>query len=494
MGKKLTRQEEYARVDFSEHGVLPLKDKVIWASCSFGICIHMLAPAYYQMYFYTDVIGISAAIGGTIIFVASLLNVFTQFGIAAICDNVQVKQGRYRGVMIAGWVIMMIAWPLLWSGFPDASPAFKYAWAFAGCVLSATVAGQLLFLPMNCQLTNMTTNLDERASTTSIRGICKNIGTLFASSAVLPLVAILGGHGSSEVRGWFLTALIILVLIEVPYFFNIKIQKKYELNYDGAPRDHLVIHKDKDRPSFFKQLGMGFRNRPCVVLAIGAVLVYALQNIRNSMVVYMFKYYFEQPDLTSLALLFNVGTGIIGALIIGWMIKVFKDTAKAYMASAVISAGMYLLFYALIKLMGREAAQGSIHFGMLFILFGLCGLVQGSYYFFIFAIIPNAQDYGKWKFKFNQAGTVFAIVSMGMSFGTSGGSFIQGHLLDWIGYVPGAVQTPEVADSILFVAVIVPAVLSLAHAFVLLFIGVNDRQVAEYNAEMREWEKVNGAA
>lgn len=477
-------KEKYDAVDFSPTAKLPLKDK-IWNAA--GTNVMCLLPfnvyGYFLLYFYTDVIGMRPALAGTIIMFARMFDTVTDLCIGFLIDKFNPKWGKYRSWALWSIIPQLIMFVAIFTVLPGASMKTQIIWCWITFGCYGAICCTLGYIPQNSQIINMTTNVEERASSASWKGIFENVSILFAASCFLPMVNFFSGGGQNTARGWMLAAVVITVIAQTPSLVSQRYTRKYELNYDGTYREHLLVQKEKAKVSILTQLKYLFTNRPFIVVVVGCIIMYIIQTIRNSMAVYLFEYYFQMPEMTSISLFFNCALAMLGAMLMPYTIKLFKDSNRAFVIMAFVHSIMYGIWYLLIKMGDVASVQQSMHFGPLFFLYSLCGLFQGIYYVFPLAMMPSVVDYGLWKNDRLQTGVMYSVYASFLTLGGAIGSFVNGLLLQSTGYVAGQTQTSEVLSAMLTAGVLVPVVLAVAHGVLQMFSGISDKKHEVWVAE-----------
>ena len=108
----------------------PLKDKIIHCLYGgYGFQVSWVIFGYYLVYFYTDVVGLSATVAGTIMLVARVADCFTDLWIGYMLDNVCYKWGRYRSWALFGVAPLFLLFVGVFTALPTDSTALKIGWA-----------------------------------------------------------------------------------------------------------------------------------------------------------------------------------------------------------------------------------------------------------------------------------------------------------------------------------------------------------------------------
>lgn len=346
-----------------------------------------------------------------------------------------------------------------------------------GCM--GAVACTLYYIPTNCQLAVLTKDEGERASLVAWKGVASNVASVVTVAIFMPMVNALGGGRN----GFFLAAVILLVPYVGLLWADYIISKKYELNPDGSWKEELEFRTESgEKPKISAQFKSLFQNRPAVVAVIGIFVMNLVQAFRASSAVYVFNYYFEMPEMGTVALTGMTIAAVVGALAMKPVVKFFKDTNRAYIIWTLLLAADGLLFWVLCRTMDFAAAQKSLEWGLLFWVFLLGGFIQGAYYNFCYLELPMAVEYGVWKFGYNQSGFIYSLNGFTLTAGSAIGTAIVGFCLNLIGYSEGVALTESLKSGLLFIGMMAPAVFCALHAGIQCFFGISDAKYAEIQA------------
>lgn len=460
---------------------IPLVDKIIWASTGFLASLPWVIVGYYLLFFYTDIVKMNAALAGTIIFGARMFDAITDILIGWCIDNFHFKWGKYRSWVRFAIPANIILWPMVWAAVEGAG-ALNLFFAIVGYGCMGAIGSTLYYIPTNCQLIVMTKDEGERANLVAWKGVAGNLASVFAVAVFMPIVNFFGGGN----LGFFLAAVIMLIPQVGILWLDFWMSKKYELEEDGNWKAELEIKTESSgkRIPLVKQLAELFKNRPAVIVVVGIFIMNIIMAFRNSVAVYVFNYYFEQPDMATPALTaMTIGT-ILGAFLMNPCIKVMKDTNRGYVVWTFLTAGVYILFWALCRYMDFAAAQASLHYGLLFWIFALTGLMCGAYYNFCYVELAMVADYGKWKYHRDQSGLIYSLNGFSLTAATAVGGFLLGLALNNMGYEEGIQMDAEMKAGLLWVGLMIPSFLTIAHAVLQMFFGLTDKQYKVVKAEL----------
>lgn len=453
---------------------LPMRDKLIYSSCmGMGNLLASVVFGYYLTYFYTDVVGIPSVTAGFVLLGSRCFDAFTDFAMGVTIDRVTLKKGKYRGWLRLATFPMFIGLPLIFLNLPNVELHAKVIWAVITYGTYGAIFNTMAYVPSSAQLVNMTRNIEERASIIGWKEVFYNVGVVLVSALFLPMVQLFGGENES--RGFFLAALAIAAVAFSTQTANIVIQKKYELNRDGTskvPDKTLGEKKTSMMVEFYYLL----RNRPALIVITGILLMNILTAARSGLMIYIFEYYFLNKDFYSIAMAGFTGVSILGALLIQWLVRFFKDSNRTFLLASAACIAMNALFFTICRNMTPEQAGSSIHFGVLFAIFLLCGILQGAYFGLPNLLVTNTIDYGYAKTRRNQTGLIYGCNALAISLGAALGGFVVSLVLDAVEYVPNVPQTAATLNGLLAGTILLPAILMVVHLLLHLGYKIQDGQ------------------
>lgn len=483
MSIEIKKRDPYD-IDFtSTTAKVPWADKIIHSMYgAYSFQVSWVIFGYYLVYFYTDVVGLSATVAGTIMLVARVADCFTDLWIGYMLDNVCYRWGRYRSWAIFGIAPLFLLFIGVFTALPTDNMGVKIAWAAICYGCFGSIGATFSFMPQIAQFCNMTRNLRERETIAVIKSVCTNLAQVVAASLFLPLVNLFGGKSGDEAQGYFWAAFTIGLTVMLFQILNVIMTRKYELNRDGSCREHL---RQVEHEKIFAQLKSFGKNKPAIILQIGEVLKQIMQAIKNGMVIYVFTYYLGMEEFYSVAMLAFTVALMLGVFFMKPLIRLCRDTGRAYQLCMLASAGFSIILFVMCKAYGQEAAADSMKFGLLFAVFVINGIFSGAYYSFSNVMIPATVDYGEWKNGNGQAGIVSAINGFCITIGAALGAQIMGILLDSSGYVANQAQSDATLNWLLILAFILPAVVTIIHFVLQMFYGLTDKKLDKCMQEVR---------
>ncbi|MFP3041043.1 MFS transporter [Treponema primitia] len=486
-----TREEIYNRVSFAPDAKLPWWDRIRYCAGSIGTNLPWVAFGYYLMFFYTNVLGISPIIAGTIMLGARVWDCITDMIMGWAVDHFNLKWGKYRSWVLISLIPNALLFIGVFTVFPGISDTAKIIWAVITYGNYGAVAATLCYIPMSAQIMNITKNVEERSTLVGIKMIFANVGRIIVSAAILPMAKLFSGISpNAEVPdarvlapGFFWMAVVLAALVVVLLYGVAAMSKKYELNADGSYREHLRVSKAVKTDPLLEQIKNVLTNRAAVILVSGIFIQYIMDAVKSGMIMYVFGDYFKVSTFIPTLMLVNTGMMVVGAVLLKPTIHVFKDSNRAFCITMALHLVTTLLFYVLCLGLGPENGAVSIRFGLLFFLFGLSGLFMGSHLAYMGVLLPNCVEYGAWKNKKYQPGMIYSFDAVSLTFGGALGAQLLGILLNWSGYVANTAQGADTLKKLLVVAFLIPSVLVGVQLVIQLFFGLTDKQCNEYAVE-----------
>lgn len=460
---------------------VPWYDKIIHSMYgAYSFNVSWIIFGYYLVYFYTDIVGLNPIIAGTIMLFARVFDCFTDLWMGYKLDNVCYRWGRYRSWCIFGIVPLFVLFVGTFTAIPTENEWLKIAWCafFYGCF--GSIGATLSFMPQIAQFCNMTKNPRERENIAILKSVFTNLAQVVAASLFMPLVNLFGG--GDQAQGFFWAAVAIGLTVMLFQILNVSMTKKYELNKDGTHREHLL---KLERDNTFDQIKSFTSNKPAVVLLLGQIIQQIMQAVKNGMIIFIFIYFLALEYFYPVAMLANTIAMMAGVFLMKPMIRIIKDTNRAFLVSMVLSAATSVALYFMCRGYGNAAAAESMEYGALFAMFVLNGIFTGTYVSFREVMVPAVVDYGEWKNGTGQSGMVSALDGFCKTIGAALGAQFFGILLAGSGYIANIAQTEETIDLMLMIAFIAPAVITIAHLCLQCFYGLTDKKLAICMADIK---------
>jgi GPH family glycoside/pentoside/hexuronide:cation symporter len=448
------------------NGKLSILEKVGYGAGDTASNIFYQAFNIVLFYFYTDVWGIAPGTVGTIFLVARFWDAVNDPAMGILADRTQTRWGRYRPYLL--WLSI----PFGVVGFltfasPDLEGGMKIFYAAS----TYTVLGMIytaINVPYSALMGVMTPDTEERTILASYRFVGAFSAALIIGATVKPMASALGG--GNEMLGYRLTFAVLGALASVLFLFTFL-----------TTRERLTSKKDEADTRIRSDLKILVRNKPWLVMAVAGILTLSNVAVRGAVTFHYFKYYVGDTgekflwwmDLTS----FFLATGSI-AFIVGIF---FTNTLRKRFGKRNALIGLTLL-----------NAVGTIGFffispdniALMLVVNLTATLFAGPTPGLVWAMYTDVADYGELKFGRRTTALVFSAAIFAQKMGLMIGGTLSGWILEWVGFVANAEQTPEAMMGIRVMFCFIPGAFAIANGLVVLLYPITEKQVLEMEKEL----------
>lgn len=354
--------------------------------------------------YYTDSVGISAAVVGTIMLLTRLLDGVSDLGMGVLIDRTRTRWGKARPWILWTALPMAIGLYLLFNVPTTLSYQGKIIYAFITYVIMAAFIYTACNLAYNTLLSLVTPEPKDRISMSSIRFFCTMGVVLIISYNAMKLVERFGWSGMSIIFG-----IIAALLLLITFFFT---KERYE----------PIENKQREPQSVSKSFKVLFKNKYFVFVTVIFVINYTALTVLNGVRIFFVRDVLGNAGLFGVLTLSLILPRMIGNLFMPNISKIFGKW-KCLMVGYVLQIiGMLIIGFMPTTLSG--VIWGSI-------IAGIGGVPHTSG---LFALVADVVDYGEWKTGERIDGLTYSATSFGMKVGTGLGSALVGWVLAWGGY------------------------------------------------------------
>jgi GPH family glycoside/pentoside/hexuronide:cation symporter len=412
----------------------------------------------FLLLFYTDVMGLSPAVVGTMFLVVRLIDAVTDPIMGNIADNTKTKWGQFRPYLL--WLSLPFALiSILAFTTPDLSADNKVIYAFVTYTL-LMVAYTAINIPY-CALGGvLTANAKERVTVQSYRFVFGMLGGVIVAAATMPMVEYFGQGDNA--KGYQLTMITMSILGFVLFI----------LCFVGTKE--RVSLSEEQRSSFKSNLSALWKNDQWRILCVAALFLLSGQVLRLTLAVYYVKYFLGREDLITSFLTLGVIGSMIGCALAQPLAKrVCK--IKAYIALQTISAIICVLSF----FIGEEQVV------LAYVAFIAWKLFLDMATPLLWAKMADTIDYGHKKTGVRVTGIVYSGVIFFIKMGVAIGGALAGWLLSFYGYQADAEQVEATKTGILISFTLWPAIGSFIVAWVMRKYTLTESQVIELQSELK---------
>ena len=444
------------------------RDKLGYMFGDFGNDFTFILSTSILMKFYTDVMGVSAAVVGTIMMLARFVDAVTDVTMGRICDaSKPTAAGKFKPWLLRMCVPVAIASFLMYA--PGLTGDWVQSWSdpvrIAYLVITYLLWGSFCYTGINIPYGSMASAVSADPGDRQSLSTFRTMGGMAAGMFIgigLPLVAydkvpLANGDTQDVINGTkvALAAALFSVLAIVCYLLA------YKLLTERVP--YKAPEKKEKQPSVLTMLGNAAKNRALLSIIVASIVMLLAQLTMQNMAAYLYPDYYNAAAMQSVSsVLMMAGMVIAG---------VFAKPLAARFGKAEVSivsnlfAGVVCIVMWLIKPANVYVFMG---------LQGLCWLGLGIFSMVSWALITDVIDYSELKNGVREDGSVYALYSFARKLGQAVAAGLSGWLLEAIHYNSKAIeqgvsQTAEVKDGIFTISTMVPALGFVLLAVVLWF-------------------------
>lgn len=385
----------------------------------------------FQLAFYTDTFGITAAAAGTLFLVVRVFDAAFDPLMGVIADRTKTRWGKFRPWVL--WTAVPFG-VMGWLTFttPDLGPTGKLAWAYLTYIVLMMVYSANN-LPYSALSGVMTGDVAERTSLSQYRFVFAMLAQLAIQGLALPMVNHFGQGDDARGYQWTMGIFSALAIV----FFVITFLTTRE-RIQPPPDQQVNVAQD------FRDL---LSNGPWLSMFVLTIALFVTLALRGGAMLYYFRYYVGREDFFSWFNVLGTGATILG--VIG-----SKPLSLRFGKRNLFIGGLVLtvLFTAAFMFLPPTALTLITATEM------LRQLAYGFTIPLLWAMMADVADYSEWKNRRRATAIVFSAIVFGLKAGLGIGGAIGGYVLASYGYVPNVAQTARALDGIRLSASLFPAI------------------------------------
>lgn len=468
-----------------------IKDKLGYLFGDFGNDFTFILSSSFLLKFYTDVMGVEAAVVGIVMMVARFVDAFTDVAMGRICDRSKfTKHGKFKPwirrmcgpVAIASFLIYQ-------SSLANLPSAAKIAYLFVTYILWGSVFYTSINIPYGSMASAISNDPGDRQSLSTFRTMGGMLAGAFVSVGIpmfvydkIPQLDEAGQAILDPVTGEALTVDIMNggKFTLIAGIFSVLAVICYLLCfYLTTERVKSVASVDaQQNNNVFAMLKNAVKNRALISIIAASIVMLLAQLTMQQMVNYVFPDYYGDGQKQGIATL-AMGAGMmIAAVISKPLVKKFGKAEVSIVSNLFAGIGSFILFL---------VRPQSIWVYVAFQAVAWLGL--GVFSMVNWALITDVIDYSEIKNGIREDGSVYALYSFARKLGQAASSGLSGALLTMIGYnelaaQQGLGQTQAVKDGIFNISTLVPTVGFILLALILWFWYPLKKKVVDKNVEI----------
>lgn len=415
------------------------RDKLGYMFGDFGNDFTFLLSTMFLLKFYTDVMGVPAAIVGLMMMGAKFVDAVTDVTMGQVADRGKTtKKGKFApwirricGPVAVASFLMYAVW------FKDMPMAFKIGWMLFTYLLWGSVCYTAINIPYGSMASAISAEPQDRASLSNWRTIGSTLASLVIS-VILPLVVYYtDAAGNTVLSGtrMMYAALVCSVLAVICYIFC------YNLTTERVKMTPVT-----EKFSLKKLLNELAHNRSLIGIVVSALLLLLSQLALSGMNQYIYPNYFGNAKAMSVAGLFVTALTLICSTFIVKLSSRFGKKELAIAGTSISAVSMIILFI--------------IHTENVWVwcVFYLAANIGISFFnLTCWAMITDVIDDTEVRTGVRSDGTIYSVYSFARKVGQAVASGLTGILLTAAGYTTATAFDKGVVDNIYNITCLVPA-------------------------------------
>lgn len=364
---------------------LSAKEKVSYGLGAVGKDMVYMLSATYILYYYQDIMGVSAIAMGIILMAARVFDAFNDPIMGVIVAKTKTRWGKFRPWLFIGTITNAIILFVMFSAPPSLKGSGLVAYAAITYILWG-VTYTMMDIPYWSMVPAFTEGGKEREGLSALARSCAGVGSALISVITVMSVSFLGntfgGGAAKEVErlGYKYFALIIAVIFVI--FITITcvcIKEKSTVDMETASVKDM-----------FKAL---VQNDQAMTIVIAIVMINMALYITSNLVIYFFKYDFSPAQWEANYTLFNTfggGFQILAMMILFPLLRKFMNALKIFY----VSFGMAFLGYVVLLALSLSG-MGNVYLLLIpaFLIMSAIGMLN----VLITVFLANTVDYGELK-------------------------------------------------------------------------------------------------
>lgn len=403
------------------------RDKLGYFFGDFANNFMFMMAGSFLMVFYMRVLGINAAIIGTMFLAARVVDAFTDIGMGRLVDRMSPgKNGKFRP-----WIrrmcgpVALASFLMYQSGMANASMTVKIIYMFATYLLFGSVCYTAINIPYGSLASAISDKAEDRAALSTFRSLGGTFGAIIVSIIVPQIIFYTDAQGNQVVssRGFMIAAGIFSVLAFLSYLLC------YFLTTERVPFEELT---SEDAPGIVETMKAIVTNKAFLSLVAASIVLLLSTMMGQSINAFLYADYFGNTVAMSLSGVVGIAVTLLVATSTTKITKRFGKKEAGAIGMIFTGIGYILLFF--VKTNSAWVYLGITQF-----------FSVGMTYFnlVLWAMITDVIDFQEIETGNRSDGTIYGSYSFARKIGQALAGGVGGFALAAIGYDELAVVQTE---------------------------------------------------
>ena len=372
--------------------------------------------ASYVMYFYQDILGLSATFVGTILMIARIFDAANDPFMGILVAKTKTRWGKFRPWLLGGTVLNAFVLYALFNA-PNTKGTGLMAF-FAVVYILWGMTYTMMDIPYWSMIPAVTDTIEDREHLSVVGRTCAGVGNALITVFTVMAVAKLGA--GNERLGFGRLALIVSILFNLAEVICVMSVK------EKTTEERMETTTVKE---MFKSL---FANDQAMVTVVTIVLINCALHITSNLIIYFFKYDLGGADWQGSYTTFNMDGGasqILGMMLLYPLLrKKMSNTSIFKMCLCLAITGYFLILLACMTGLSSSLAVLCVCGLLVFLANGMLTVLTTVF-------LSSSVDYGEYQSGHREESVIFSMQTFVVKAASGVAVFLTGIGLDMIGLV-----------------------------------------------------------